>query len=280
MFAIRDVCALLAQTFALGWINQTNIYFFPIYAQNLRGWSPITSGALLLPIIAVQVIVSVLAGRWMSKGGHYGGVIRLGIIFLFIGSSLEITFDESTSPVAIIFILLAIGIGVGSANQPMVVAMQAHTKKSQRAVVTSCRNFFRFFGSACGVAVSAAVHQSTLKSALPEEHEKSAELTYSLEELDQSTWGAVAPAHQAAIRNVFITSAAVSTMCVLCLLLWRDNGYEPRPEDEEDGVSTARSASPTEEDGIKPGRGDHSYGTITNGEPVESNQARPRSLLD
>ena len=69
MFAIPEVSALLMQTFTMGWVNQANVYFVPLYAQNLREWSPVISGVMLLPIIAVQVIVSMLAGRWMSKSG-------------------------------------------------------------------------------------------------------------------------------------------------------------------------------------------------------------------
>jgi uncharacterized membrane protein YoaK (UPF0700 family) len=267
MFAIPDVSALLMQTFTLGWVNQANVYFVPFYAQSLRGWSPMISGVMLLPIIAVQVIVSMLAGRWMSKSGQYGGTIRLGVVFLLIGSLLETQFGRHTHPVFIIFILLAIGIGVGAANQPMVVAVQAHTKKSERAVVTSTRNFFRFLGSACGVAVSAAVLQSTLRASLPTEYKYLADSPYALGRLDPVAREAIAPAYESAIRYVFITSAGASVLCLLGLFVWRDDGYESRP-DEDDGYAPVCESEEQDEEDPLVGDGrpsPPSYGAVEGG---------------
>jgi MFS family permease len=248
MFAIPDVSALLMQTFTLGWVNQANVYFIPLYAQNLREWSPVISGVMLFPIIAVQVIVSMLAGRWMSKSGQYGATIRLGVAFLLIGSLLETQIDRYTHPVFVALILLAIGIGVGAANQPMVVAMQAHTKKSERAVVTSTRNFFRFLGSACGVAVSAAVLQSTLRASLPTEWKHLADSPYALGRLSPLAREAVAPAYETAIRYVFITSAGASVLCSVGLLVWRDDGFELRREEDNEYAPIRDSEEQDEED--------------------------------
>lgn len=100
----------------------------------------------------------------MSKSENYGEAIRLEVALLVIAKT---QFDRHPHPAPIVLILFAIGTGVGAANQSMVVAMQAHTKKTERAVVTSTRNFLGFLGSTCGVAVSAAVLQPTLRISLP-----------------------------------------------------------------------------------------------------------------
>nr|UPW35100.1 MFS transporter [Didymella macrostoma] len=272
IFAIPDVSALLMQTFTLGWVNQANVYFIPLYAQNLRQWSPVISGALLFPIIAVQVIVSMIAGRWMSKSGQYGLTIRLGVAFLLIGSLLETQFGRKTHPAYVIIALLVIGIGVGAANQPMVIAIQAHTKKSERAVVTSSRNFFRFLGSACGVAMSAAILQSTLRTALPAAYKHLADSPYALAGLSPLERDAITPAYERAIRHVFIVSAAASVLCSLGLLVWKDNGYESRPTENNDDIEHAPARVMEGED--EQGSLIHnrepsavSYGTMEAGEP-------------
>nr|A0A3G1DJG1.1 RecName: Full=MFS-type transporter M2; AltName: Full=Squalestatin S1 biosynthesis cluster protein M2 [Phoma sp. MF5453]AMY15059.1 MFS transporter [Phoma sp. MF5453] len=248
IFAIPDVSALLMQTFTLGWVNQANVYFIPIYAQNLRQWSPVISGVLLFPIIAVQVIVSMIAGRWMSKSGQYGTTIRLGVAFLLIGSLLETQFGRSTHPAYVVIVLLVIGIGVGAANQPMVIAMQAHTKKSERAVVTSSRNFFRFLGSACGVAMSAAILQSTLRASLPVAYKHLAESPYALAGLSPQERDVIAPSYERAIRHVFIASAGASVLCSLGLFVWKDDGYESRPNEDNDNDQHASTRETDEED--------------------------------
>lgn len=253
LFRTRDICALALQTFSLGWVNQSNLYFLPLYYQNLRRWSSFASAALLLPIIGIQIIVSALAGRIMTKREHYGGVIRSGSIFLFVGSCLEIIFDRSTSPVAIIFILLLVGIGIGAANQPMVVAMQAKTKKSERAVVTSCRNFARFFGAACGLGVSSAVLQSSLKSGLSLQDQELASSAYSLASLGFEDRAIIDPVYAKAMRYVFITNAAVGTVCLLCSFAWRDHGYNSRPKDRDEERGESKSQSTTMMEGVRSG---------------------------
>jgi fucose permease len=264
IFMIPDLSALLMQTLTLGWINQANVYFMPFYAQVLRNWSPTASAGLLLPIIVVQVIVSMLSGRWMSKSGGYGATIRLGVGLLLLGSLLETRFDRHTHPVAIVFALLAIGIGVGAANQPMVVAMQAHTKKSERAVVTSTRNFFRFLGSACGVAVSSAVLQSTLRASLPAEYKYLANSPYALGRLTPEVRAAILPAYENAIRHVFIASSGASVLCSLGLLVWRDHGYESRPQEDDERSLTSEPEEQAEEGLLSAGPRPSlpSYGTI------------------
>ncbi|EME41956.1 hypothetical protein DOTSEDRAFT_192184 [Dothistroma septosporum NZE10] len=231
LFTKLDVCALLMQTFTLGWINQTNVYFIPLYAQILREWSPVVSSLLLLPIVAIQVIVSMLAGRWMSKSGQYGTTIRFGVICLLTGSLLETWFDRGSGPGLIVLALLLIGIGVGAANQPMAVAMQAHTKKSERAVVTSARNFFRFLGAASGVGVSSAILQYTLRSSLPTALKHLADSPYSLGHLDKATRDAVSPVYEKALARVLIGSVGAAAICASGLLAWRDEGYEARPDE-------------------------------------------------
>lgn len=264
------------QTFTLGWVNQANVYFIPIYAQNLREWSPIISGIMLFPIIAVQVIVSMLAGRWMSKSGRYGATIRLGVVFLVIGSLMETQFGRHTHPAYVVIVLFIIGVGVGAANQPMVIAMQAHTKKSDRAVVTSSRNFFRFLGSACGVAVSAAVFQSTFREALPEECKPLADSPYTLVGLSPEDRKMIAPAYASAIQSVFLTSTGASLLCALGLFVWRDDGYESRPDDD-DGYAPVRASEDQDEENTLLGNDRAtpvSYGTVA-AEHSDSHDVEP-----
>ncbi|KAI1382303.1 major facilitator superfamily domain-containing protein [Hypoxylon crocopeplum] len=237
MFKSRDVSALFAQTFLVGWIYQTSTFFLPLYFQNLRGWSPLVSAGLLTATTGVQVIVSAASGAYMSKTQRYGGVIHLGNFCCLLGSALMIIFNEDTHPAACAVILAIFGIGIGNSNQPMIVALQAHTPKEMRAVVISCRVFFRFMGGACGVAASGAVLQGSLQSALPEEYKYIVNSAYSLPPLDAAAQAVVFPAYKESIRNVFITSTAIMAFAMLGTFFWKDRGLESQPPDtmgEED----------------------------------------------
>ena len=130
----------------------------------------------------------------------------------------------------------------------MVVATQAHTKKSERAVVTSTHNFFRFLGFACGIAVSAVVFQSTLTASLPTEHKDLVDAFYALERLNSVATEAIAPAYESVIRYIFITSVGSSVLYSLRLLVWKDYGYESRSDEGNEYTSVRKSEEQDEED--------------------------------
>ena len=145
-----------------------------------------------------------------------------------------IVFDENTHPAAVVFILLLAGIGVGMCTQAIIVALQAHTPKGQRAVVLSCRNFFRYLGSACGVVASSAVLQRSLSEQLPPHLKYLSASTYALPPLDDDSRGPFLLSYRKAIRNVFMANAAIMLFTTLACFFWKDHGLGDRPEDEED----------------------------------------------
>lgn len=251
MFQSHHVVFLSIQTVGISWINQTNLYFLPLYFQNLRGWSPLVSAAMLLPIVSIQSFVSALAGKWITKKGAYGGVIWLGSGLLLIGSCLQIILDAHTHPAAIIFILLVVGIGFGSASQPIIIAMLSHTKNDDRAVITSSRLFFRSIGAAVGVAISSTVLQTTFKAALPPKYKFLSGTLYSLAGLGEDDRQAVTPAYARSIRDVFITNAAVALVSGLCCLGWKDIGCDDTAEDSSGNARDETAAGSSGEAAVE-----------------------------
>ncbi|KAI2629624.1 major facilitator superfamily domain-containing protein [Hypoxylon sp. NC1633] len=241
MFRTRDVCALFAQTFLVGWMYQTSTYFLPLYFQNLRGWSPLVSAGLLTSLTGFQVFVSAASGIYMSKTQKYGGVIHLGNLCCLLGSGLMIRFDENTHPAVIIVILGVYGIGIGNSNQPMIVALQAHTPVEMRAVVISCRVFFRFLGGACGVAASGAILQGSLATELTSQFQYIVNSAYSLPPLSPADQAVVIPAYMHSIRNVFISNTAIMAFAMLGSFFWKDHGFDARPTDPTEQQSEVTS---------------------------------------
>lgn len=130
---------------------------------------------------------------------------------------------------------MVIGIGVGCTFQPTLVALQAHSIKSRRAVIISNRNFFRCAGGACGLAVSAAVLQATLRAELPPQYSYLADKTYAIPDLDSVTdASSILNAYMAASRAVFILQIPLIGICFVGCLLIRDRGLEPPHEEDEE----------------------------------------------
>lgn len=123
------------------------------------------------------------------------------------------------------------GIGAGCIFQPTLIALQAHSPKSRRAIIISNRNFYRCAGGACGLAISAAVLQARLKAALPLEYAYLAASTYSVPDFgDAPTPTAVLDAYMHASHAVFILQVPIIGMCLLGMVFVRDRGLEPVDE--------------------------------------------------
>ncbi|PHH73063.1 hypothetical protein CDD83_4820 [Cordyceps sp. RAO-2017] len=78
MYRNPVVVVLLAQTFVLGLVYQSYVYYIPLYLQNAHRFSIIVSALVFVPMMATQSVVSTLSGLWISHYKRYGVVIRVG----------------------------------------------------------------------------------------------------------------------------------------------------------------------------------------------------------
>ncbi|KAI9927401.1 hypothetical protein AWENTII_006206 [Aspergillus wentii] len=244
-FKNRVLCALFIQSFLLGAVYQAYLYYLPLYYQNARGWSPIVSAALTAPMVTCQSLSSIASGQYISRCKRYGEVIWLGFGLWTLGAGLTLLFNVHTSPGAIAVIVGVVGMGVGFTFQPTLVAMQSHCTKSQRAVVISDRNYFRCLGGACGLAVSAALLQATLRSNLPEGYQNLVHSTYSLpsrSNVSDADWASILAAYAKASRAVFILQIPLIGAAFLACVFIRDRGLERVKEPEEEKAEAQQKA--------------------------------------
>lgn len=109
---------MLIQNFLIGIVFYSLLYYLPIYYQSARRMSLLTSAAMIIPIVIPQAIASALSGQYISRRKRYGEVLWTGYICWVIGTALHCIFSRTLSVVAIIFILIVEGVGVGLVFQP------------------------------------------------------------------------------------------------------------------------------------------------------------------
>ena len=218
---------MLMQSCILGSVYQATLYYVPLYLQNPRQMSMTMSAAVYIPLVGFQSIISIVSGLYISHYKRYGEVIWTGFAMWTLGCGLTLIYDRDSVVGVIIVPLIVIGIGVGCIFQPTLVALQAHSTKSRRAVIISNRNFYRCAGGACGLAISAAVLQARLRSALPAEYQYLADSTYSLPDFSGGTPDAVLDAYMEASHAVFILQVPMIGACLLGMIFIRDRGLEP-----------------------------------------------------
>lgn len=196
----------------------------------------------------VQSIFSISGGLYISKFGRYGEVIWFGFGIWTLGAGLLVLSDRTISLGLVSLFLVFIGMGTGCTFQPTLVALQAHCPKSQRAVVTSNRNFIRSSGGAVGLAVSSAILSNVLRASLPSGLESIASNTFAIPDL--STFStvdrdAIIDAYADASRAVFIWCVPVSGLAFLLTAFIKDKGLV-RKEEQAQSTEAAGVISPKE----------------------------------
>lgn len=225
----------MVQNFFFGLVFYTYIYILPLYFQNVRQFSALRSAVLTVPLVLTQAFASILAGQYISRTQRYGEVIVLGFVLFTLGVSLTTLFDKDFPVRYIVGILIVFGYGNGNVFQPTIVALQAHARKSQRAIVISVRNFLRCLGGAIGLAVSAAVLQNVLKASLPPEFAYLAASTYARPDYSKFSpqdAEAIINAYAKGSRAQFILMSPLAGICLLTCAFVRDHGLI-RPEERE-----------------------------------------------
>lgn len=167
----------------------------------------------------------------------------------FSGAGLALVYTRQTHPGVIIIPLLVISIGVGCVFQPTLIALQAHSAKSRRAVIISNRNFNRCASGACGLAISAAVLQARLRATLPPEYAYLAESTYALPVVPGGVPPAVLDAYMAASRAVFVMQLPLIGLCFLGAMFVKERGLAPKDEGTEEQSLEQRDEEGGEEAG-------------------------------
>lgn len=235
LFQNTAIAALLVQNVFFGLVFYTVLYFLPLYFQNVRQFSAMRSAVLTIPLVLMQAVASSLSGQYISRTGRYGEVIFVGFVLFTVCTCLLTLFDQHFPVRYIVAVLVVYGFGNGNVFQPSIVALQAHARKPQRAIVISIRNFLRSFGGAVGLALGSAVLQNKLKASLPRRFKFLADSPYvrpDYAHMGPEERAVVIDAYARASRAVFVLLSAMAGVCMVTCLFIRDHGLI-RPDERE-----------------------------------------------
>src|SRR6476661_2918364 len=130
--------------------------FFPIYMQTFRGWSPIQSGAALLPWTILIVIFAPIAGKLSDRVGSRwlmaGGMSVVAICCLLLST---VTLTSSFWHMLPAFILG--GLGMSFVMTPMSAAAMGAAPVAKAGVASGVLNTFRQVGVALGIGIMGAI---------------------------------------------------------------------------------------------------------------------------
>ncbi|HEY1175995.1 MAG TPA: MDR family MFS transporter [Phytomonospora sp.] len=153
----RTTALAIVASLAVGMAMFGGSVFLGQYFQIGRGYTPTEAGLMTIPMMAGVLGSSIVIGRLVSKTGKVKPYIVGGAIVLVIGMLGLSVIDHETSLIYLGAAMFAVGVGVGSTMQNLVLAVQNTVSLKDIGAASSSIAFFRSLGGAVGVSVLGAV---------------------------------------------------------------------------------------------------------------------------
>jgi EmrB/QacA subfamily drug resistance transporter len=155
-FKRRNFTGATTTIFVIDFSFGAMLFFLPEYFQDILGYTPTETGALLLPLTALMVIASPLGGRVAARVGPrppivVGLTMMLVAIFWISTLSLSTGYSELWAPTAIM------GFGIGFALTPMNLAAMNAVSRDHAGAASGLLVTLSGLGATLGVAVTGAI---------------------------------------------------------------------------------------------------------------------------
>ncbi|MCL4541048.1 MAG: MFS transporter, partial [Chloroflexi bacterium] len=140
------------------------LFLISLYFQHVREYTPQLTGLALLPETSLVLLASPLSGR---IAGRYGPrrPMFIGLLVGSLGFAALLLAGSTTSYLALIPMLAAVGFGTSFTMPAMTVAVMEATPQTHAGIASAVLNASRQVGSVLGVAILGALvsqHQSFL----------------------------------------------------------------------------------------------------------------------
>jgi EmrB/QacA subfamily drug resistance transporter len=216
LFKGRTFALSNAATFVLGFAMFGSIIFIPLYLQDVRGESPTDSGLLMLPMMVGIIATSITSGRMISRLGRYKWFPVAGTALMAAGLLMFTRLAVDTPLWQTFIYMFVVGVGLGSAMQPLVLAVQNDLELRDMGAGTAASTFFRSLGGAVGVAALGAVLSNKLASFGSRISISSPASIASLSPADQAK---VEHVFVDALHLIFLTAGLVTIIAIVLALL-------------------------------------------------------------
>ncbi|GAM86446.1 hypothetical protein ANO11243_044600 [Dothideomycetidae sp. 11243] len=219
------------------------LFYAPVYAIAVRGWSPATGGAILIPTNLGFALGGILAG-WLHIRSHASFYWPSVAIFLTFPVTLLVISSTSTatsSPVLLVVMMVLNGMLTGASLNYSFAHVLYLTPKSTHYMVTSILATFRGFSGSFASAVGGGYFVRVLRESLTQQF---ADLHLVREDLVRKLLGSPALVRQLAGVE---KEVAISGYTVALSKLWlaaaalafafafvqAGTGWKAAPEEEE-----------------------------------------------
>lgn len=232
--------------------------FLGQYFQVARGATPTEAGLLTLPMIAGNLIGSVVSGQLISRTGKWKRYLVGGSILLIAGLGLAGTVDHTTELWLTGVYTAILGLGLGMVMQNLVLAVQNTVKAADIGTASASVAFFRSVGGAIGVSVLGAVlgtrvtqlaNEGLAAANIPVQGD-GAGASMDLVDLPEPVREIMRAAYGDATAQIFLISAVIGVIALVAVLFIKEkplrSTVDVRPEgDGAEAVAASLPAAPS-----------------------------------
>ena len=229
--------------------------FLGQYFQVARGASPTEAGLLTLPMIAGNLIGSVVSGQLISRTGKWKRYLVAGSTLLILGLGLAGTVDHTTELWLTGVYTAILGLGLGMLMQNLVLAVQNTVKATDIGTASASVAFFRSVGGAIGVSVLGAVlgsrvtqlaNEGLAAANIPVQGD-GAGASMDLVDLPEPIREIMRAAYGDATAQIFLISAIIGVVALVSVLFIKEKPLrrtvDIRPEAENGAADAAPSVT-------------------------------------
>ncbi|MFH5880180.1 MFS transporter [Arthrobacter sp. NA-172] len=159
----RTTALAILASVAVGIAMFSSSTFLGQYFQVARGATPTEAGLLTLPMIAGNLIGSVVSGQLISRFGKWKRFLLAGTVLLAGGLAFTGTIDHTTELWITCCYTAIFGLGLGLLMQNLVLAVQNTVRAQDIGTASASVAFFRSVGGAIGVSVLGAIMATHVK---------------------------------------------------------------------------------------------------------------------
>ena len=160
LFAVSTAHGILT-----GWAMFGIISFIPLFVQSVLGTSATQAGITIAPMLLGWVGASIIGTRLLLKVG-YRRLAILGTSLLVVGAFLMSRVDANINQYLLMSFVTLMGIGMGFAIPPFLIAVQTTVERRYLGAATSTMQFSRSIGGTLGVSAMGAALSARLAANL------------------------------------------------------------------------------------------------------------------
>ncbi|MEU9349502.1 MFS transporter [Streptomyces griseoloalbus] len=143
-------------------------FFAVFYTQSVRGYSPLESGLLLLPLAAAQMLFAPRARLMVDRIGDKA-TTTAGLVVLAATLAAFAALDADTPIWVLEVVLLLMGAGMAHVMTPVSVVIMQALPREKAGSASALSNTFRQVGGALGIAVLGSVLSTAYRNGIEDE---------------------------------------------------------------------------------------------------------------